>query len=65
MIGEQFGSIQNNGYVSRTLKSVQLGQKSTLEWIGEEFLVTNDKNDKAVEFPYAVVAHTKCVTYCV
>jgi hypothetical protein len=39
MIGEQFGSIQQNGYVSTTLKSVQLGQKSTFEWIGEEFLV--------------------------
>ena len=66
-MGDQFGTIQMNGYVSKTLKQVQLGQKSSFEWIGEEFLLPTDDPElpKEAKFPYTVVAHTKCVTYVI
>ena len=69
LIGEQFGSIQDNGFISKTLTQVQLGQKSKLEWLGEEFLLPEPKPDEDPamphyeKFPYSIIAHTKCVTY--
>ena len=39
VIGEQFGTVQQNGMLSKTLKQLQLGTKTTNEWIGEEFLL--------------------------
>lgn len=35
-------ALTSNGYVSKTLKTVQLGMKSRPEWIGEDLLAAED-----------------------
>ena len=58
---DKFGTLQKNGYISKTLKSVNIGQKGRLEWIGDDLCLMDDpKKDK---FHYSAVAVTKCVTY--
>lgn len=57
---DQFGTIQHNGYVSNTLKSIHVGQKSRLEWIGEEILLMDPSKET---FNYSVIAHTKVETF--
>lgn len=53
--------LTQNGYVSNTLKAIQIGIKSRYEWIGEDLLVMNDpQHDK---FEYTAIAVSKCVTY--
>ena len=47
---------------------MQLGQKSALEWVGEEFLLSKHDSGEMPgfkHFPYSVIAHTKCVTYAI
>ena len=56
---DQFGTLNNNGYVSKTLKSVTIGSKSRLEWIGEDLLHLNPE----FKFEHSVIAHTKLTTY--
>lgn len=51
----------NNGYVSKTLKTIQIGIKSNYEWIGEDLLTAADP--KTYLFDYSVMAKTKLVTY--
>ena len=59
---DKYGTIQENGYISKTLKSINIGQKSTLEWIGEEILVMKDPMTE--NHTYSVVAKTKMEVYC-
>lgn len=58
---DQFGTIHQNGYISNTLKSIHVGQKSDLEWIGEEILLMEDPAKE--HFNYSVIAHTKVETF--
>ena len=51
----------NNGYVSKTLRTIQIGIKSNFEWIGEDLLTATDP--KTYLFDYSVMAKTKLVTY--
>lgn len=60
---DKYGTIQENGYISSTLKTINIGQKSTLEWIGEEILVMKDP--KVENHSYSVVAQTKMEAYCI
>lgn len=53
----------NNGYVGQTLRTIQIGIKSTYEWIGEDLLIMNEPNSDS--FEYTAVALTKCVTYAI
>ena len=61
--------MQKNGYLSKTLKSVLIGQKAQGEWIGEDllhYMMTQEgKQQKFKGFNYSVVALTKVSTYCI
>ena len=50
-----------NGYISNTLKSVQIGTKSVGEWIGEDLLIMENAHQNS--FEYTATAMTKLVTY--
>jgi len=54
-------ALVSNGYVSSTLKTVQVGVKSQYEWIGEDLLIAEDVD--AYRFEYSAIAQTKLVTY--
>ena len=60
---ESFGSLVKNGYISKTLRTIQIGMKSTHEWIGEDLLIMDQPQQNA--FDYTAVAETKCVTYAI
>ena len=60
---ESFGSLVKNGYISKTLRTVQIGMKSTHEWIGEDLLLMEQPQQNA--FEYTALAETKCVTYAI
>ena len=51
----------NNGYVSNTLKTLQIGIKSRYEWIGEDLLAAPDPN--TFKFDYSAIAKSKLTTY--
>ena len=51
----------NNGYVSNTLKTVQIGLISEHEWIGEDPLIAEEPSKYL--FEYSAVARTKLVTF--
>lgn len=57
---DKFGTLQQNGYVSKTLRTVHIGQKGRLEWIGEELC-----DSTFTSFPYSAIAYTKCVTFMI
>lgn len=67
MKNKSLSSVQKNGYLSKTLKSIQLGQKQQGEWVGEELLGTNVDKVGAdfAGFCYSVIAQTKVMTYCI
>lgn len=52
-----------NGYVSDTLRTIQIGMKSTGEWIGEDLLIMDEPHLNS--FDYSAIAVTKCVTYMI
>ena len=62
-------SLQSNGYLSKTLKSVLVGQKTQGEWIGEdllEYMMTPEaKHLKFPGFDYSAVALTTISSYCI
>lgn len=58
---DKFGTIHENGYVSKTLKTVQLGQVSQGEWLGQELLFW--KSPKTEVFNYTAVAQARSVAY--
>lgn len=58
---ESFGALVKNGYISKTLRTIQIGMKSTHEWIGEDLLLMEQPHQNA--FEYSAIAETKCVTY--
>ena len=60
---QSVSQLVNNGYVAQTLRQIQIGIKSTHEWIGEDLLIMNEPNLDA--FEYTAVAVTKCVTYAI
>lgn len=43
------------------MRSIQIGIKSTHEWIGEDLLIA--ENPLTYKFEYSVVAQTKLTTY--
>ena len=47
---EKLKALFKNGYVSKTLKTIQIGMKSTFEWIGEDILTT--ENPATYQSPY-------------
>jgi len=51
----------SNGYISKTLKTIQIGQKSTGEWLGEDLLLM--ETPAKCSFDYSAIAVTKIVTY--
>lgn len=51
----------NNGYVSNTLKTLQIGIKSRYEWIGEDLLAAVDPT--TFKFDYSAIAKSKLTTY--
>ena len=54
-------NLVNNGYVSKTLKTIQIGIKSKYEWIGEDLLGAADPNNYI--FDYSALVKSKLVTY--
>lgn len=52
-----------NGYISKTLRTIQIGTKSVGEWVGEELLIMQDVNQD--KFDYTAIAVTKLETYVV
>lgn len=49
--------------MSNTLKQIQIGMKSKLEWIGEDLLIMDDPHKNT--FEYTAVAETKCTAYMI
>ena len=43
------------------MRSIQIGIKSSYEWIGEDLLLA--ENPQAYKFEYSAVAQTKLITY--
>lgn len=56
---DKYGTIQDNGYVSSTLKTVKLGQLTNYGWIGEELLHWKEPQP----FPYNATAYTVTHAY--
>jgi hypothetical protein len=55
--------LTKNGYVGNTLRTVQIGIKSTYEWLGEDLLIMKDPHNDG--FEYTAVAVTKLATYAI
>ena len=53
--------LMKNGYISKTLRTIQIGRKSAGEWIGEDLLTMEDPHNNT--FEYSATAVTKLVTY--
>lgn len=53
--------LMKNGYISNTLKAIQIGTKSVGDWIGEDLLIMENTTQNT--FEYTVTAITKVVTY--
>jgi len=52
-----------NGYVSKTLRTIQIGTKSSGEWVGEDLLIMDDVINNTYE--YTAIAVTKLETYMI
>lgn len=52
-----------NGYVSNTLKTIQIGTKTKGEWLGEDLLIMQDPLHNVYE--YSAIAVTKLDTYVI
>ena len=53
----------HNGYISKTLRTVQIGTMTTGEWIGEDLLIMEDPTYNTYE--YSAIAQTKLETYMI
>ena len=51
---DRFGTIHKNGYISKTMRSLLIGGKGRLEWIGEGFFAMKDPEKDP--FSYSVIA---------
>ena len=58
---DQFGTLQDTDFVSKTIKQIQIGTRGALEWIGEGFFTMEDP--AKTPFSYSVIAKTKMVCY--
>ena len=58
---DRYGSLQKNGFVSKTLHNVAIGLKEENEWIGEEQFIYDEPEQYTYE--YSVIAQTKCTMY--
>lgn len=58
---DQFGTLQDNGFVSKTIKQIQIGTRGALEWIGEGFYSMEDPAKDP--FSYSVIAKTKIICF--
>lgn len=53
--------LQNNGFLSKTLKSVPLGCLGYCQWVGEEVLAAGyNQEEKFKGLDYTIVCTTRC-----
>ena len=65
-IKSSLSAIIKNGYISKTLRTIQIGIKSRYEWLAEELLLGSDLHapeSSLPEFEYSAVATSKCTVY--
>jgi len=52
-----------NGYLSKTLKNINIGTKEQKDWIGEELLNMEQGDNVRAVYNYSAIPTTKCETY--
>jgi hypothetical protein len=60
---DESNRLLKNGYVSKTLKNINIGTKQQGDWIGEELLNMEQGDPKEAVYNYSAIPTTKCETY--
>lgn len=59
------GDLVNNGYVSNTMRTINISSCGRHQWLGQDLLIMQNPNHghHSDKFDYSAIAITKVVTY--